>query len=265
MFLRLLTGWVSLLVCLVAQAAAPITLDTLTVGARTYTNVTIIGANETDLYFKHSRGFANVRLRYLDPELQQQFEYDAKVAAEAERRQQEDDALYQAMMVSNMVAQAEKTARAAKKRTLTSEDSLADPVSDKSLVGKPIPPLVVEKWMGNKPDLKAKPALIVFWAPWSIPCRKYIAELNALHRQSGEKLTLVAVTSDPEEEVAELGGAQPAFFSAIDTKARLAGAVGAAQVPYVVLVDSNSIVRYVGHPAAVSDKRLTALLVPPAD
>ena len=42
--------------------AAPVKLDSLTVGSETYSNVTFLGANATDVYFTHSLGIANVNL-----------------------------------------------------------------------------------------------------------------------------------------------------------------------------------------------------------
>src|SRR5262249_8484589 len=147
---------------------------------KTYRNVTVMGVNVTDLYFTHDHGIANVKLRNLDSSLQKQFNYDAKAAAEAERQQEEEDLAFQRNSLSNMVVVAQKAIRAAQKAALTSEESLADPVSEKSLLGKPLPKLEVEKWLGPKPVLKGKCALICFWAPWSIPCRKWIPELNSL-------------------------------------------------------------------------------------
>ena len=42
--------------------AETLKLDTLKIGSTTYSNVTILGANATDLYFRHSLGFGNVKL-----------------------------------------------------------------------------------------------------------------------------------------------------------------------------------------------------------
>src|ERR1041385_605780 len=75
-------------------SGAPLKFDLLKVGSKVYSNVTIVGANKTDLYFTHSQGIANVRLRYLDDKLQQQFHYDPKAAAEAEKEQTQIDTAY---------------------------------------------------------------------------------------------------------------------------------------------------------------------------
>ena len=184
-----------------SATAAPLKLDSLKVGTKVYRNVTVVGANTTDLYFTHSEGIANVKLKYVDESLRERFHYDPKAAAEAERQQTEDDSAYMAGLAAKVVAQAQKAALAAKKAASTSEDSLADPISDQSLLGKAAPELEVEKWLGPKPALKGKFALIAFWAPWSIPCRKAIPQFNALQKRFPEKLVVVGLTSDSQEEV----------------------------------------------------------------
>src|SRR5947209_13367215 len=78
--------------------AETLKLDTLKIGSTTYSNVTILGANATDLYFRHSLGFGNVKLKYVGPALQKRFDFDPKAAAEAEKRQNEQDILYQSTL-----------------------------------------------------------------------------------------------------------------------------------------------------------------------
>jgi hypothetical protein len=46
--------------------AADIELDTLKSGTDVFTNVTIYGQSQTDLFIKHSRGFGNVKINSLD-------------------------------------------------------------------------------------------------------------------------------------------------------------------------------------------------------
>src|SRR4029077_13045818 len=66
-----------LLVMAAALQAAPSKLDTLTVGSKTFTNVTVLGSSATDLYFTHGAGIGNVKLKYLSADLQKQFNFDA--------------------------------------------------------------------------------------------------------------------------------------------------------------------------------------------
>src|SRR5262249_60224649 len=93
-------------------------------------------------------------------------------------------------------------------------------------------------------------------APWSIPCRKRIPEWNALQKKFGEKLVIAGITSDTEEEVAQMPEPKPEFFSAIDTKAVLGTSLNVPSIPYVVALDAKGAVRSQGHPAVLDEKKI---------
>jgi cytochrome c biogenesis protein CcmG, thiol:disulfide interchange protein DsbE len=250
----LLLGWAW------AAPAEQMKLDSLRVGGRTYTNVTVLGFNTTDLYFTHEGGMANAKLRYLDPKLQKRFGYDPAAAAEAEKQQAAADAQYNTSVAANMVAQAQQVASSAQKAAVTTQDSLADPVSSLSLLGKPAPAIKGEKWLGEKPDLSDKLVLVAFWAPWSIPCRKYLPELDRLQKKFAGKLAVVGVAAESEEEITNMTEPKIEFASVLDPKGELRTAVGVTSIPYVMLVDPKGIVRYQGHPAAITEKYVEAML-----
>ena len=240
--------------------AAQVKLDSLGACARIYRNVTVLGFNTTDLYFTHEDGMTNVKLKYLEPTLQKRFDYDPAAAAEAEKQQAASEALYQESVASNMVARAQQAALAARKAAATSEDSLADPVSKSSLIGKPAPAIEGGKWLGEKPALEGKLVLVAFWAPWSIPCRKYIPTLDGLQKKFAGKLAVVGVTSESEAEIADMTEPKPGFASLLDPEAKFSATVGVTSVPYVMLVDPKGVVRYQGHPAAITEKQVEGIL-----
>ncbi len=243
----------SVLLLIVAAAFADgVKLDKLTVGSVTYTNVTVLGANATDLYFTHQYGIGNVKLRYLSPPLQKRFNYDPKAAAEADRKRAEDDALYQ----KTLAAEVAERAAAAGEAEAPREESFADPISDKSFLGKPAPPLTVEKWLTEKPNLEGKFVLVCFWSPESAACRQWLPQLNALHKEFTNQLAVVGLCSETEEAVTNLTSATIEFASALDSKARLRTALGVTSIPTVLFMDPAGTTRYVGHPAAISPAAL---------
>jgi cytochrome c biogenesis protein CcmG, thiol:disulfide interchange protein DsbE len=256
--------WLSL-GCAWTAPAEQVKLDSLQVSGHTYTNVTILGFNTTDAYFTHEGGMANVKLRYLDPKLQKRFNYDPAAAAEAEKQQAAADARYSASVAENMVAQAQQAALAAQKATAAAQDNLADPVSARSLLGKPAPAIKGEKWLGEKPELNDKLVLVAFWAPWSTPCRKYLPELDRLQKKFAGKLAVIGVTSESEAEIADMIEPKIEFASVLDPKGELRAAAGVTSIPYVMLVDREGIVRYQGHPAAITDKHLEGMLAKAAE
>lgn len=238
-----------------ALEAAEVKLDSLTAGYTTYTHVVVLGANATDLYFTHDQGIANVKLKLLSPELQQRFHYDPKAASDAEREQMANDARYQQGLAAQIAAAAPKKPV----KVSTSEESLVDPVSEKSLLGKNAPKLSVEKWLGDKPDLEGKAVLVVFWAPWSMPCRKVIPDLNSLQKKFADKLVVVGLSSESESAV-EDAATSAQFPLAVDTKSRLRNDAGITSVPCVMLMDAGGVVRYQGHPAVLTQAKLQGIL-----
>jgi cytochrome c biogenesis protein CcmG/thiol:disulfide interchange protein DsbE len=263
-----MTKWFSfgiLLWFVFAAIGETLKLDTLKVGTTTYSNVMVLGANSTDLYFKHSYGFANVKLKYVAPDLQKRFGYDPKTAEDAERRQTEEEVLYQTTMARSTPGKPGPTGAPKPKGSLGSETGLSDPISDKALLGKAAPALQVDKWLSEQPSLEGKFVLVSFWASWSAPCRQAIPELNALQKKYADKLTVIGVTTETEADLSQMSEPRVEYASAIDSKAKLSAAAGVTSIPYVLLTDSKGVVLYEGHPAALTDKKLEAILARPAE
>ena len=118
----------------------------------------------------------------------------------------------------------------------------------KSFLGKKAPALVVEKWIGRKPNLKGKYVLLDFWATWCPPCRESIPELNAFHKKFGKKLVVIGLSDEDEKTVRGMKSPSLAYFSAIDSKARTKKAVGVTGIPHAMLIDPQGIVRWEGFP-----------------
>ena len=253
----------SLLLCTLSVTSAPLKYEWMKIGSKVYSNVTIVGANVTDLYFTHSKGIANVKLKYLDESLRSRFNYDPKAAEAAEKEQTEDHLAYQGQLVAKMNEKVERAALLAKKAASTSENSIADPISESSLLGKPAPPMEVEKWLGAKPDVKGKFVLILFWGPWSIPCKKLIPQFNALQRKFSDRLVIIGLCSDTKEEIEQMTEALSQFACALDSKGRMSMAASVTSIPHVLFLDPNGVVRYQGHPSALDEKRLESLMLKP--
>ncbi len=249
------TGSVVLLLISFSLSAATIELPYLKVGPLTYSNVTIIGANATDVYFNHDKGIGNAKLKYLSPELQKRLNYDPNKAAEAENKKAEADALYTSTVASNIV----EHARAARTREAVVPQTISDPISDKSLLGKAVPDLAVDQWVGDKPNLDGKYLLVAFWEPWSAASVQSVAQLNALQKKFTEKLVVVGISTNSEAELAKAELAKASIRAATDSKGKICAAAGVTSIPSVLLVDPKGIVRYQGHPAALSEQTLQNL------
>ena len=256
-----------MLLCL-SGSAMELKMDSVQIGSVTYSNVVITGVNPADIYFHHNGGMANVKLRQLDPELQKKFGFDPRRAAEIERQQMANNERYarEVLAAAEAARAARARARAESEATLAAGTetpfSLADPISSTSLLGKPAPELAATKWFSAEPPARAgKFTLLFFWSSTSVPCGQAIATLNDLSQKFSEKLLVIGLTSETEIKPTE-----PAigFFSGSAPESGMAAAFGINSVPSVALIDPKGIVRYTGHPAALTEDALNKLMTQPA-
>jgi hypothetical protein len=71
---------------------------------------------------------------------------------------------------------------------------------------------------------------------------------------------VVGVTSETEAQIADMTEPKIEFASVLDPKAEFATTVGVTSIPYVMLVDLKGVVRYQGHPSAITEKQLESML-----
>ena len=236
-------------------------LDHLTVGSTTYSNVTVFGANKTDLFFSSDQGVSNVKLKYLSPELQKQFNYNSNAAEKVEEQQLAADKAYQQNLAASLEARVKAAAEARETQTKAaySQAGLGDAVGDKSPLGQKAPELSFTNWIGGEPDLGGKLTLVSVWSPKSAACKKWMAPMNDLYRALGSKVQVIGVTTATGEEVAN---ADPKinFPCAVGASEKFLTDAGVTSLPCVLLIDTNDVVRYLGHPAAVTTNTLQMLL-----
>ncbi len=238
------------------SAWAEVKLPALKVGGETYTNVTVLSKNATDIYFTHSRGMGNAKLKDLPPDLQKQFGYDAVKAGELAKKQAEANAAFRKEVQTTKQSAPAQT----KGKSAESGDIPVPGIHAKSFLNAPAPRLVVEKWLTAKPNYDGKFLLIDFWATWCAPCRRSIPELNALHAKFGDRLVVVGLSDEAEREVREMKSPKIDYFVAIDTEAAMKRAVEVRGIPHAMLVDPKGIVRFEGHPGYLKPDAVAKLL-----
>lgn len=256
----MLRWFITFCVCLLAislLAAEPIKFDQLKVGSQVYSNVTVVGRNASEVFFTHTKGMANVKMKYLEPDAQKRLNFDPKAADAAEREHMQEDATFKNSLATK-IGSTRKPDTAP--TPVSSEDNFADPVADNSMLGKAAPKFEIEKWLGDKPELKDKFVLLDFWAPWSFPAKKAITQLSSLQKKFSKNLVVIALTSDSQEDVEAMTDPKIDFASTIDEKGKLRTAFRVTTVPTVVLIDPKGVVLYEGHPAALNEKQLQNIL-----
>ncbi len=94
-------------------------------------------------------------------------------------------------------------------------------------------------------DFKGKPVLLNFWATWCPPCRAETPDLQATHREIGDKLTIIGVNMTSQD-----GGDVTAFMRefgvtypvVLDSNGDAARAYNILGLPTSVFIDRNGII-----------------------
>lgn len=133
-------------------------------------------------------------------------------------------------------------------QTQTAEAALAPaPVK-----GHPAPAITLNNVDGqvvNLSDFHGRPVLINFWATWCPPCRAEMPDFQAIHRELGDKVAIIAVNATAQDEVANV---QPfmdefgiTFPVLLDTTGQVMSNYNVRGLPTTIFVDSDGVVQEV--------------------
>lgn len=271
---------VALVLAWLLGARAEEKLPVLQIGSQIYSNVTITSVTSSQIYFMHTRGIANARLSDLSPEMQKHF--GVKTVAETTTTEKANEQLVAKLVpskpVSNLAAptdhQPDIRFREPAEQFTPDEAALAKASAPgarnddvrvpklyaKSFLHKAAPPLMVAKWLNGIPETKGKFILVDFWATWCPPCRQAIPVLNAFQKKFKDKVVVMGISNESEEDVHKLKSPKIEYWEAIDPENRTARIAEVRGIPHAILIDPDGIVRFEGMPLYLDEKSLARLI-----
>lgn len=141
----------------------------------------------------------------------------------------------------------------------------APPVSGANdLRDKKGPALQVQKYITAEPETDGKVVMVEFWATWCGPCIAGIPHINSLQKAFPDDLVVVGVSDEDEGKVNEFRSdrRRPKFeyTIAIDPQRRMMGVVGNRGIPHCIVMSSDGIVRWQGHPGSLTRATMEAIV-----
>lgn len=133
-------------------------------------------------------------------------------------------------------------------------------------VGDQAPHIEITSWIKNVPetkDLKNKFIVIDFWATWCAPCLETVPHFNNLVAKniSNKNLLFLALTDEKDDKVNWLLK-RVQFSSAVvsDVTRQTLNNFQVKFIPLCVVIDDNSIIRWVGNPGELNNEMIQAIM-----
>jgi cytochrome c biogenesis protein CcmG, thiol:disulfide interchange protein DsbE len=236
------------------------TLPVLKVGSEVYSNVTVTTVTATDIYFSHSRGIGNAKLKSLQPDLQKRFNFNAAKAGETEKAQREQNALFR-IEIASRTTPAVQVAQSSDDDVVDERgDIVAPKLYARSFRGQPPPQIFVDQWLTSSPNVEGKFVLVDFWATWCGPCRQSIPHLNSLQAKFKDRLVVIGLSNETPEDIQKMTSPRMGYHVGTDTQARTMTALEVKGIPHVILIDPKGIVRFEGQPVYLTEPGLERLM-----
>jgi len=142
--------------------------------------------------------------------------------------------------------------------------------SARDVRGKKAPKLEVEQWITDRPDPQGKVVVIDFWATWCGPCIASIPHTNELANAFPDDVVVIGLSNEKPQDFAK--GMQrlsrsknitPETFDyalALDPKRRLQNAAAVRGIPHMLVLSSDWVVRWQGHPQQLNTQTLERIV-----
>jgi thiol-disulfide isomerase/thioredoxin len=138
--------------------------------------------------------------------------------------------------------------------------------SGRDIRGRRAPEMYVSEWLNSQPNASGKVVVIDFWATRCPPCRTTIPHLNKLADQFREDAVFIGLSNETPDRFAQglnryrlsMDGFR--YHIALDPDRRMERAVRVRGIPYTIVMSSDWIVRWQGHPISLDDRTLAGIV-----
>lgn len=110
-------------------------------------------------------------------------------------------------------------------------------------------------------DLRGQPVFVNFWATWCGPCKIEMPAMEALYKESGPKLRILAVGQTPwetKEQLATFAKNLGLTFPILYDEGAAAEAYGVVGVPTSYFMDGEGIIKAI-YPGLLSEEKMRTL------
>lgn len=130
------------------------------------------------------------------------------------------------------------------------------------------PDVFVSEWFNDPPaSLRGKTIKVEFWRTNCPHCINAISKLNEMAERFRDDLVIVAITQERADGVRQglsRRNVDPdglKYPVGLDPQGRTAGEVGVSGVPHAIVMSSDGVVRWQGHPASLPDQTLEQIIL----